>query len=153
MRNTYTAVTPAEYRRHRGRARRGLEICQDVILFGMNAGGRPATNLGTVNDRAQRGGTARSLHAVGRAGDVGVANFADGLFLFTALIAAADSIGLDEAIFAGQRWDATSRRTKRYHGINQHRDHVHYALDVKIADSDIPTDVLAKWFAGNIFKR
>ena len=151
MRNTYTAVSRAEYKAHRGQLRHGTDWMQDTILWGMNASGRPCTSGGIVNDRKVRGGTAASLHAVGRAGDIIIRSKADGFWLFFRLIDRAAYLGLDEVIFWGYRWDATSGKVKRYFGINQHRDHVHWAIDPATADTTADRNTFVGYVAKVIF--
>jgi hypothetical protein len=157
MPNTYTPVSAAEYRQHRGQTRPGVVAFHDSVIFCMGGSVRSG---GMVNDRRQRGGTARSLHSVGRAPDFMVQNGTGpragwtpkevGDELFVRLIAAHEAIGLDEAIWWRKRW-TPEKGIRPYLGIASHKDHVHAGLDPAMADNAAPYDDLCRWFARAIF--
>ena len=155
--NTYTPVTPAEYRQFRGHTRPGVVAAHDAIIFMMGGSVRSG---GMVNDRNVRGGTAKSLHAVGRAADFMVqkgTGTRDGMSprqvgdeLFVRLIAAAPGIGLDEVIWNRHRW-TNEKGVRPYSGANPHTDHVHAGFDPSFADSTKPHDDLCRWVAACVF--
>jgi hypothetical protein len=155
--NSYTSVSRDEMKRWKGKTRHGLVCLHDTIMF---LYGGSVTSGGMVAVRPQRGGTATSLHAVGRAGDAMTHNGQGprahlsarqvGDELFMRLIAAAPLIGLDEAIWYGLRW-TPEKGVRRYFGINQHRDHVHFAVDPSFADNATPRDALCQWIARALF--
>lgn len=96
-----------------------------------------ATNGGIFNCRAVRGGSALSLHAVGRAGDVmfplvdGRPNPA-GARLVARLRPRAKDLGIQAMIWNRRIWSAKSPgpEGRTYSGVNPHRDHVHFELSV-----------------------
>lgn len=157
MGNTYTPVTPAEYRRYRGHTRPGVVAFHATVIFCLGGSVRSG---GMVNDRRQRGGSALSQHAVGRAADfmvqpgtgprAGRTAKQVGDELFVRLIAAAPAIGLDEVIWWRQRW-TPERGVRPYLGIAAHKDHVHATLDPAMADNGAPHEALCRWFASAIF--
>lgn len=157
MANAYTPVTTAEYRQHRGRTRPGVVAAHDTILFMM---GGSVTSGGMVNDRNVRGGSAKSLHSVGRAADwmvragsgarAGMTARQVGDELFVRLIAAAPAIGLDEVIWNRKRW-SPDKGLRSYHGVNPHTDHVHAGFDPAFADSTASRDAMCKWIATAVF--
>lgn len=157
MANTYTGVSKTEAARHLGKTRPGVVAFHDTVIYCL---GGSVTSGGMVAVRRQRGGSALSVHAVGRAADfmvkvgtgprVGRSPKQVGDELFSRLIAAAPAIGLDEVIWWGKRW-TPEKGLRTYFGVNQHRDHVHGALDPSVADSTAPRDDLCRWFATAIF--
>ena len=149
-------VTPAEYRAHRGQLRPGTKTLSDVVRFLM---GGSVTDGGIVNDRNVRGGSSKSLHAVGRAADFmvhtgqgpgrqGKSAKEIGDELFVRLIAAAPAIGAEEIIWWRQIW-SPSKGLRAYTGLASHKDHVHVGISQAVADNRSPD--LPKWFAGAIF--
>lgn len=155
--NRYTPVSKAEYVLHGRKTRPGVVAFHDTILFMMGGSVRSG---GMVNDRPVRGGTAKSLHSVGRAADFMVQNGAGaragktprevGDELFIRLIAAAPAIGLDEVIWWRKRW-TPDKGLRAYYGVAAHKDHVHAALDPTMADNPAPRDALCRYFATVIF--
>jgi hypothetical protein len=120
----------------------------DVLIWMFHA--RGATSGGIYNRRPVRGGLSWSLHAVGRALDI-MHPVGDPVGPEIALrsIRAAVALGVAEVIFNdGQKaWRWTEEKgTKRYWGLNKHRDHVHIGMTVDMADRP-DTPELRHWFA------
>lgn len=97
-------------------------------------------SLGCFNPASMAGGVL-SLHADGRAEDAAVdarREFDKGWRLFTWLIAHADQIKLQEALYAGYLWSCKNRHLGiRGPGIQQaaHMNHVHYGVNYWCADN------------------
>lgn len=75
-----------------------------------------------------------SQHARGAAGDAGCrvvrpGGLVEGWEAANWLVRNAAILGVQEVIFAGQRWDNQTRRWKVYTGRSDHYDHVHFALN------------------------
>lgn len=140
---SYQPVTRTELLTKRT-ARRGVVAFMDVILFLFR--GRGATNLGIYNRRSVRGGSGWSLHAVGRAADIGIPNKTLGDEIWLRLIRAATKIGAAEIIWWGQRWTAETG-VRRYTGDDNHHTHIHVGFTREMADNPTPRDDLTKWIA------
>lgn len=89
-----------------------------------------ARNLGIFNRRNIAGTTTPSLHAEGRAIDIGlkVSNSTEktiGDQLFMAFTDLGSQIGLQEVIWNRQIWSDRRTAVHRYTGANPHIDHVH----------------------------
>lgn len=138
----YEPVEAWELRRWRGE-RKGMRALMDVLLVLFHAQG--ARNGGIYVRRRQRGGSAWSLHAVGRAGDVMVPSTNVGDFLATVVVTHAEALGVCEVIWNRRRW-AQPTGWVPYHGVNPHTDHVHIGLAVSVADSPASLDQLHQWF-------
>ena len=85
---------------------------------------------GCFNPRSRTDGGGWSLHAEGRAIDLGVTSTqairaADEVFAWC--VRNADGIGLQEVIWAAQVWSARNPTVRRYGG-SPHHDHVHIGL-------------------------
>lgn len=141
---TYQPVQSWELRRHRG-ARKGAEALKNVILVLFH--GHGVRNGGIYVRRRQRGGSAWSLHAVGRAVDFMVPNKPIGDLLAGVLTARAEGLGVGEVIWYRRRW-TTERGWQPYRGVNGHLDHVHVGLELDVADSAATLENLQRWFAG-----
>lgn len=97
-------------------------------------------NLGIFNPRDVCGNPwphwscVGSQHARGAAGDVGYPNVGpaghpEGWKYARWLVANAATLGIQEVIYAGQRWTNQTRRWEPYHGRDDHTGHVHWALN------------------------
>jgi hypothetical protein len=101
---------------------------------------------GIYNRRRVRGGSAMSLHAVGRALDVMVpVGDPVGWEIALRVIRNAEALGVAELIYDRKRW-TEEKGTQPYRGINPHRDHVHIGLTVDMADRP-DTPELRQWLA------
>lgn len=95
-----------------------------------------ATNMGIFNPRPIRGGTVLSVHAEGRAVDVGFpvrrpAGHPEGWRLARDLASRHRELGVQQIIWAGQIWRNTSKAWGDYSvpaGGSDHFDHVHIEL-------------------------
>ena len=89
-----------------------------------------ARNLGIFNARNIAGTNRPSLHAEGRALDIGL-RVSDGTEemigdeLFRAFVDLGSSIGLEEVIWDRQIWSSRRSVVHPYTGANPHTDHVH----------------------------
>lgn len=154
---TYEGVSRAEYKAHRGQVRPGTKALHDTVLF-MFAGS--LTSGGIVADRNVRGGSAKSLHSVGRAADwmvragtgprMGRTPREIGDELAFRLVLAAEWIGVQEVIWYRRRW-TPDKGWRRYFGINPHTDHVHASQTQKAADNAAPYDDQCKWYVHFLF--
>lgn len=93
----------------------------------------PGTNLGIYNPRNVRGGQALSLHAEGRAIDVGYPidrplGYAAGRQLAADMARHHQSLGVQCVIFARSIWTNTRPTWRPYTGVADHFDHVHIEL-------------------------
>jgi len=141
----YEAVQNWELK-HKG-PRPGTQALLDVILF-LWAKSK-VTNVGIYNRRSVRGGSSWSLHAVGRAMDVGVPNIGVGTLIATFLTTGdnAKGCGICEVIFNRRRWTAETGWLP-YHGEDPHTAHIHIGQTIRAADSPgATTDQLHKLFA------
>lgn len=123
-------------RRPSGRVEPGTRALQQAILERFSP---PATNLGIYNPRDVRGNvwpnvtTTLSIHAEGRAGDVGFPTRGHpdghprGHELARLLVERAVPLGVQEVIWARRRWAADDGRWDRYSGRSAHLDHVHWS--------------------------
>ncbi len=141
----YQAVSAREYLTKRS-ARRGVSIFVDVVMFLFHAEG--ITNLGIYNRRKVRGGSAWSLHSVGRAADFGCSK-ALGNRRWVFFIRAAGMAGICEIIWNGQRW-TQEHGIQPYHGEDDHTTHVHVGFTIAMADNSSPRDSLISWFVAAI---
>ena len=95
----------------------------------------PATNLGIYNNRNVRGGKAMSLHAEGRALDVGFpytkGGTTEGWALARLLRFHASDLGVQSQIYSRQIWTATKNGLgwRRYNGSSAHYEHIHVELN------------------------
>ncbi len=125
----------------------GVEMFRDVVL----SRSPEFTNMGIYSCRSVRGGTALSLHAEGRAWDMGAsaadpAELAAANDLVDALLAPdstgaphalARKIGLQEIIWNRRIWTSGSRERggadiasmAPYTGTNSHTDHIHFGFN------------------------
>jgi hypothetical protein len=86
-------------------------------------------NYGTYVCRQNTGGGGLSLHAEGRAGDVGLPyRHANGYRIRDFLIENAEVLGVQEVIWDRQIWTSGRPYLRAYSGPNPHTDHVHYGL-------------------------
>ncbi len=86
-------------------------------------------NFGTYVCRQNTGGSGLSLHAEGRAGDVGLPyRHANGYRIRDFLVRNAEILGVQEVIWDRQIWHANRPYLRAYSGPNPHTDHVHYGL-------------------------
>lgn len=100
-------------------------------------------SLGIYNCRVQRGGSALSLHACGKAGDSGVPTKNNGTAADTAagnpivelLLKYANELGLCGIIYNRVRYDASAPKGKVYTGIHPHYDHIHWEQILSYARS------------------
>ena len=106
----------------------------------------PGTNLGIYNPRSVRGGSALSLHAEGRALDVGFPvqrpDGADtGWRLVDAMVDHHAALGVQCVIFARRIWSNTRPTWRPYAGAADHYDHVHIEL-TREAAAGLTTDII-----------
>lgn len=139
----YEPVQPWELRRYRS-VRKGVEALRNVVLVLFH--GHGVRDGGSYVRRRQRGGSAWSLHAVGRATDFMVTSTAIGDLLAGVLVARAEPCGICEVIWNRHRW-TPERGWVPYHGVNPHTDHVHVGMTVAVADSAATLADLQRWFS------
>ena len=142
----YQAVQQWELDRYHG-PRRGTAALRDVLILLFAKGG--AFDDGIYNRRPVRGGTSWSLHAVGRAIDIGVRNHDIGEFIATGLVKGDNPVGcgICEVIWNRRRWTA-EKGWQPYSGVDPHTSHVHIGQTIEMADNPATTDQLHGWFAG-----
>lgn len=104
------------------------------------------TNLGIYNPRNVRGGQALSLHAEGRAIDVGYpVSRPDGHHMGQVLAAHMATfhadLGVQCVIFARRIWSNTRPAWRLYNGTADHFDHVHIEL-TREAAAGLTTDII-----------
>lgn len=145
----YQPVAPWELRRWKSE-RKGMRALMDVLLVLFNQAG--ARNGGIFVRRRQRGGSAWSLHAVGRAGDVMVPSTGVGDMIAAAVVAHATPLGVCEVIWNRRRWTEPTG-WQPYHGVNPHTDHVHIGITAEVADSPASLESLHDWFAAYLTGR
>lgn len=89
--------------------------------------GRGAFNLGIYNCRTVRGGTSRSLHGDGRAGDVGFPGVANpaGTELLELLLPHVGELGIQYVIWNRRSYSAKAPTGTAYRGVSPHTDHLH----------------------------
>lgn len=125
-----------------GRARPGTVALQNHILETWE----PARSLGIYNPRRIRGGTSWSMHAEGRAVDIGVsltpAGEEIGDQIATWLINNAPQLGVQYFIWNRQSW-THARGWRAYRGVSPHRDHLHIEQTRVAADQLTPGDIAA----------
>lgn len=139
----YEPVTTWELIRYHS-ARKGTKALMDVLLYLFHA--NRVTNQGIYVRRRQRGGSAWSLHAVGRSGDLGIPNIPTGTIIAELLVRRAGELGVCEVIFNRRRWTPESG-WRHYSGVNPHTTHIHFGNTRAMADSPLTTDALARKFA------
>lgn len=144
----YQPVTAAELRRCYG-PRPAVQVFYNVCALLWRA--RGLRSDGIYNRRPVRGSTSVwSLHAVGRAVDLGVPAGQKGLDLGNEIavrcIAHHDALGIGEVIWNRHRW-STEHGYVPYDGLDPHTSHVHIGFTIDFADKPA-TDALAKWIAG-----
>lgn len=93
-----------------------------------------ASSMGIYNCRDVRGSGSLSMHACGRADDLGVPVTRVGhavMYRFLGALAPhARDLGLQLVIFDRTIWSATRRASgERYDGVHPHRDHAHVELN------------------------
>lgn len=120
----YEPVTPDEYRAHRGSERPGTRALSAAVDIALPGG--PAKPAQRVNDRPVRGGTARSIHSVGRATDNFPRNNVAGWTIALRMIAHHRDLQVCEVIYERRRWTPETGM-RRYTGENPHLDHIHAA--------------------------
>lgn len=106
----------------------------------------PGTNLGIFNPRNVRGGVALSLHAEGRAIDVGYpVSRPDGHHMGQVLAGHMAThhadLGVQCVIFARRIWSNTRPTWRPYTGTADHFDHVHIELTRESA-AGLTTDII-----------
>lgn len=108
----------------------GHQAGTDQLMTWLVGRYKKATNYGTYVCRGNTGGSGLSLHAEGRAGDVGFPGYhnPEGYRLRDWLISVAEPLGLQEVIWARRIWSARKPYLHDYTGQNPHDDHVHYGL-------------------------
>ena len=143
----YEPVTQLELLRYRS-ARPGVRVFMNVMLFLFKA--RGMSDVGIYNRRAVRGGKSWSLHAVGRAADLGVNSKALGDEIADRLVRAAAKLGICEVIWYRRRWTA-EKGWQSYHGADNHTTHVHVGFTRDMAGkSDTADGALSKWMAAAV---
>lgn len=106
----------------------------------------PGTNLGIYNPRNVRGGQALSLHAEGRAIDVGYPvqrpdGHPLGQLLAADMVRHHQALGVQGVIFARSIWTNTRPTWRPYTGAADHFDHVHIEL-TREAAAGLTTDII-----------
>lgn len=137
----YQPVQSWELTRHHG-PRKGTQAIMNIILF--LYGWLGARNGGIYNRRRQRGGSAWSLHAVGRAGDIAVPNKAVGDAIVKVLIQLHVVLGICEIIWYRSRW-TPELGWRSYSGQDDHTSHIHYGNTIAFADSKASLEALQQW--------
>lgn len=96
-----------------------------------------ATSLGIFNCRNVRGGTSMSVHACGRAIDLGVpvsvAGHRIAVDFLARLAPHAQSLGVQLIIFSRHSGSARNPWPTQYRGVHPHDDHIHLELNGKAA--------------------
>lgn len=143
----YQPVSKAELSTKVG-PRPGCVAFQDVVLWSLHSEG--VYQAGIYNRRRVRGGSAWSLHAVGRAVDIGVpVGAAVGGRLMMQCVAHADWLGICEVIYDRKRW-TKEKGVQPYGGSDPHTGHVHVGFTVDFADRPNTPDLRA-WIAHFLF--
>lgn len=146
----YERPTTTELRRVRG-PRPGVVAFRDTVLFWTHNKG--TSDLGIYNRRNVRGGNSPSLHAVGRAWDIGGVNAGNpndyGHELALRIVAAARLCGVTEVIWNRHRW--TEAGTADYHGTDSHTTHIHVGFNQSFADNPSSYSDLCKWVGRAVF--
>jgi hypothetical protein len=98
-----------------------------------------ATNLGIYNCRTVRGGSDTSVHAEGRAIDIGMPMrsgrpTSHGHALCKLLIDNADKLGLQAVIYDRKIYSKKSPNGRAYTGVHPHYDHLHVELSWNAAN-------------------
>lgn len=106
----------------------------------------PGSNLGIYNPRSVRGGVALSLHAEGRAIDVGYPPVRPdghpvGQVLAADMVRHHAELGVQCVIFARRIWSNTRPTWRPYAGTADHFDHVHIEL-TREAAAGLTTDII-----------
>jgi hypothetical protein len=105
------------------------------------------TNLGIYNNRTVRGGSTKSLHAEGRAVDLGInphgAQY--GTLLAERLRALSGELGIQCIIWNRQIWSGSYPEAgwRRYSGTNPHLDHLHVELS-KLAAANLTAEFIQR---------
>lgn len=145
----YQPVTSAELAHCFG-PRPGVQAFSDVVLWSLHDKG--VRSDGIYNRRKVRGSLFTwSLHAVGRAVDIGVAKPSDpvGDILMMQCVAHADWLGICEVIWNAKRW-TKEKGLRPYSGADLHRTHLHVGFTVDFADRP-NTPELRAWIAHFLF--
>lgn len=113
-----------------------------------------ATNLGIYAPRNVRGGGALSVHAEGRAidvgfPDVGAAGNPLGWQLAHQLVAAHVAIGIQCVIYARRIWSTARPAWRAYGGTDPHTGHVHAELNREAAQWLTAAEITAALGGGN----
>jgi len=136
---SYQPVTRWELLRFRS-ARKGVQAFADAILFWT-----PGTrNDGIYNRRRVAGSKSWSLHAVGRAFDLGIPNLDTGARVVRNIMRYPQMFGVCEVIFNHQRWTAETG-WRHYSGVDPHTGHVHFGFTVAWADNKSSRDGIVQW--------
>jgi hypothetical protein len=147
----YQAVTRAELANHTS-PRKGVVAVRDVVIWCEKA---RVYDLGIYNRRKVRGSLSSwSLHAVGRAWDIG---FRPGFSpveqnnLAGRLALAAQFVGIAEVIYNRRRW-TEDKGWQVYRGTDPHTTHIHVGFTVDWADNPSSLDDLKKWAAHFLYQ-
>jgi len=112
---------PATY--NSGGASPGAQALMNVMVEDYGA-----RNLGIYNYRQVRGGGSLSLHAEGRAPDLGYTNKAKGDAALALLLRHKEALGLQMAIWWRRIYSAKAPNGAAYQGVSPHTDHIHAEL-------------------------
>lgn len=118
---TWAAYQPATYIA-RG-PQPGAEALMDVFVADFKA-----RNYGIYNPRSIRGGGGLSLHAEGRAVDLGYSNKALGDEALEALLRHREALGIQLIIWWRRIYSAKNPVGAAYTGVSPHTDHIHVEL-------------------------
>lgn len=150
----FPVVYTPEPTRPSGTPRQGTKLLYSFILQHFSV-----TGLGIYNPRDVKGNewpnwtATGSQHASGRAGDCGVpivrpGAHPEGHRLAYWLVVNAAALGIQEVIFAGQRWTNQTQAWRHYTGRSDHYDHVHWAQNAEAAGSLTREQIEAVWATG-----
>ncbi len=148
----YQAVSAAEFKTCTA-PRKGVVAVHDVVLWYENI--KPGPNLvdlGIYNRRPRRGlrfltWRTASLHAVGRAWDIGwEQGYTGAQLLANLLVWFHDYNGVAEVIYARRRW-TLEHSWQPYTGSDPHTTHIHVGFTVDFADNPSSITDLKKWVA------
>lgn len=92
-------------------------------------------DMGTYNFRPIRGARTLSVHAEGRAWDMGPTGVAQGDSAAAYLTGAYEQLGVQRIIWNRRIWDSQRVAWRSYGGINPHTDHLHIELTRAAAGS------------------
>lgn len=110
-----------------------------------------ATNLGCYVNRPIRGGSSLSVHAEGRALDLGFPSREGGTpagwNLAHRLVAAHRDLGVQYVIYARRQWLATKPGWRSYSGASAHNEHIHVELN-RAAAQALTADMITEALGG-----